>query len=527
MFKKIFSKYNILLLLILAVAAFMRLYRIGDYLTFLGDEGRDVLVVYNILHGHFTLLGPTASVGGFFLGPVYYYFMAPFLWLFNYNPVGPAVMIALAGIMTVWLVYFVGQRFFDRTTGLIAAALFAISPLVITYSRSSWNPNLMPLTTVLLLLLLYKAVLRNSIKYYLLVGFLLGIALQLHYIEVFVGSTVVLYVLFTGVYKLVRKKFSFFTLLVEYLRAYATLLIGFLVGWSPFLAFEFRHGFHNIQAILNFIFHPSTDGNGVGVAKDTWWIVQDLFYRVFGRLILHVPSPDLYSRFAQWQLHAWFVASWIVGIASVAYLLWQLLKQVKDADKFYQYTLLLFWLFFGIFFFGFYKKNIYDYYFEFLFPAPFLLVGALISFFLHKANWVKAVTLVIVTTIVLLNLQGVPFRYEPNRQLLQTETIAKFVLNQTGGKPFNFALITGGNSDYAYRYFLTVWGHSPVAIQNAQVDPSRSTVTNQLLVVCESLPCQPLGNSLWEIAGFGRAQVAGHWPVSVVEVYKLTHYTGK
>src|SRR5690242_2249800 len=88
MLKKLFTKNNILLILILSLASFLRLYRIQDYMTFLGDEGRDVLVVYNILHGHFTLLGPTASVGGFFLGPIYYYFMTPFLWLFNYNPVG-------------------------------------------------------------------------------------------------------------------------------------------------------------------------------------------------------------------------------------------------------------------------------------------------------------------------------------------------------------------------------------------------------------------------------------------------------
>src|SRR5213080_2576723 len=93
---------NIVLILILVFAAFLRLYRIADYMTFLGDEGRDVLVVYNILHGHLTLLGPTSSVGGFFTGPVYYYFMAPFLWLFNYDPVGPAVMVALFGIITVW-----------------------------------------------------------------------------------------------------------------------------------------------------------------------------------------------------------------------------------------------------------------------------------------------------------------------------------------------------------------------------------------------------------------------------------------
>ncbi|MBI1982345.1 MAG: hypothetical protein HYS68_02065, partial [Candidatus Levybacteria bacterium] len=77
---------NLGVLGILLVAAFLRLYKISDYMTFLGDEGRDALVVYGILHGKFTLLGPTASVGGFFLGPIYYYFMAPFLWLFNYDP---------------------------------------------------------------------------------------------------------------------------------------------------------------------------------------------------------------------------------------------------------------------------------------------------------------------------------------------------------------------------------------------------------------------------------------------------------
>ncbi len=31
--------------------------------------------------------------------------MAPFLWIFNYNPVGPAIMVALIGVATVFLIY--------------------------------------------------------------------------------------------------------------------------------------------------------------------------------------------------------------------------------------------------------------------------------------------------------------------------------------------------------------------------------------------------------------------------------------
>lgn len=129
--------------------------------------------------------------------------------------------------------------------------------------------------------------------------------------------------------------------------------------------------------------------------------------------------------------------------------------------------------------------------------------------------------------LLIINLEGIPFRFEPNRQLQQTETIAKFVNDKIRGKPFNFALITGGNSDHAYRYFFTMWRHVPVTIQNAVVDPQRKTVTDQLIVVCESIPCRPVGDPLWEIAGFGRAEVTGHWTVSVVEVYKLVHYKGK
>src|SRR5258708_39491937 len=90
---------SILLILVLLLAAFMRLFRISDYMTFLGDEGRDALVALGILQGHFTLLGPRASAGDFFTGPFYYYLMAPFLWLFHFDPVGPAVMVALFGIV--------------------------------------------------------------------------------------------------------------------------------------------------------------------------------------------------------------------------------------------------------------------------------------------------------------------------------------------------------------------------------------------------------------------------------------------
>ena len=53
-------------------------------------------------------------------------------------------------------------------------------------------------------------------------------------------------------------------------------------------------------------------------------------------------------------------------------------------------------------------------------------------------------------------------------------------------------------------------------------------VTDQLLIVCESRKCAPLGHPIWEIAGFGRGEVAGEWelPDIGIRVFRLTHWPG-
>ena len=107
-----------------------------------------------------------------------------------------------------------------------------------------------------------------------------------------------------------------------------------------------------------------------------------------------------------------------------------------------------------------------------------------------------------------------------------TETAARFVYDQVGDAPYNFALIAGKNSDHAYRYFLEVWKKKPVVIVNPELDPDRNTVTGQLIVICEEEVCKPLGHPLWEIAGFGRAQIAAQWEVSTVRIFKLVPYLG-
>lgn len=501
----------LILITLLILAAFLRLYRISDYLTFLGDEGRDVLVVKRMIIDHkFTLLGPTASVGGFFLGPIYYYFMAPFLWLFRLDPTGPAVMVALFGVATVYLVYLLGKEFFGQKAALFAASLYSVSTLVIAYSRSSWNPNLVPFFSILALLTLFKGVTQKSWWWFSLSGVSLGIAFQLHYLATFLALIMAAYLFLTEC-----------RALKLFLKHASLLIIGFLLGFSPFLAFELRHGFPNTQTILRFIFSSNETGF---VGENAFAVIGNVIFRLFWRLLTHFPPLSQVTISESLTLQLWYWGIIILLFVSCGVFFLRFLQALRQKSPDLPKFLLLFlWLTLGVGLFSFYKKPIYDYYLGFLFPLPFLLVGNLLAKFKGR---LALLGFVIFVLLLGNSLWGLPFRYPPNRQLEQNKQIARFVFEKTEGKPFNFALVTAQNSDHAYRYFLEIWGARPVTIENSQVDPERKTVTEQLLVICEDPSCQPLGHSLWEIAGFGRAETAGVWNVSVVKVFKLVHYKG-
>ncbi|MBI5045077.1 MAG: glycosyltransferase family 39 protein [Candidatus Levybacteria bacterium] len=501
------SPHNILLSCIVLLAASLRLYKISDYMTFLGDEGRDVLIVKHILEGNFTLLGPRSSAADFFYGPIYYYLITPFLWLFKLDPVGPAVFIAIIGILTVYLVYIVGKEWIGIRGGLIAAALYAISPVVLVYSRSSWNPNPLPFVSLFALYLLYKGIEKNKKRYFLFTGILLGLGIQMQYLALFLGAIVAISL---GITIFLNKE----NLLFESIKKYGVIFCGFIIGWSPFLVFEILHRFPNLQTMTNFLLGKY--GSPTPTTTTFFGQMHEIFLKLFGRLVTRFPDIHPNQAVEKDYLIVWYVLTIILGIASVI-----CISKIKNKTA----KIILFtWVIAGVAFFGFYKKSLYDYYLGFMFPLPFLLVGNLFQNFIKKRSLLTYFALAMLVFLFVFNLLGLPFRSQPNKQKDQVKQIAQFVISKTDNKPFNFALITPGNSDHGYRYYMEVLGHKPVEIQNQFTDPDRKSVTDQLLVVCEDTTCGPLGHSLFEVAAFGRGEIVGEWDTSVVKVFRLIHY---
>lgn len=508
------TREHLPILSILLIGLFLRIYKIRDYVIFLGDEGRDVLVVYNILHGDLTLLGPTSSVGGFFLGPIYYYFMAPFLWLSKYDPVGPSVMVALFGVATIYLVYKLGSEFFGRYAGLTASFLYAISPIVIIYSRSSWNPNVFPFFTLATLYALYKAVSKNKIWLFILSGFLMGINLQIHYLATFIGVIMFSYVLFVQFEPTLKW-------LSKTLKRYLYLAIGFVIGFSPFILFEVRHGFLNTQNIIKFILTSEETGGGK-VGENIFFV----FERLFGGLIIHLPRSVEAAMYDRNIVQLWIDASFILGFLAVGFFLVRFFRNKYNKEEFNKNLLIFLWGFIGIGLFALYKKPIYDYYLGFLFPLPFFLIGMFFSDITEKfRTYGRAFVGVLMVVFILINFKFTPIVMARNNQIDQVKGIAHFVLDKTQGRPFNFAIAGAGNSDHAYRYFFKLANQEPVIIKGISEDPERESVTDQLFVICETFPCSPLGESSNDVAGFGRGEIVDEWDVSVIKVYKLEHYT--
>ena len=86
----------ILVFFIWLVGLFLRVYRQGALLGFYYDQGRDALKVLDILKFRdWPAIGPTTGLAGIYLGPFWFYFLAPLYALGGGNPAVAAIFVGI------------------------------------------------------------------------------------------------------------------------------------------------------------------------------------------------------------------------------------------------------------------------------------------------------------------------------------------------------------------------------------------------------------------------------------------------
>lgn len=544
----------ILLVAVLFIGAFLRLYRISEYMTFLGDEGRDVIVVRRFLVDFdLMLVGPGTSIGNMYLGPLYYYMMAPFLLLFNFSPVGPAVMVALMGVATIFFIWYIIREWFSdsyeggtflksktvkmpplHVGALVGALLYAIAPTIVTYSRSSWNPNIMPFFALLSVYSIWRVWQHRQYKWLVVAGISMAFILQSHYLGLLLLPTIGVFWLLTlireigeireigkkislsTIYKLLTTRFSRYSLLATSL---------FAVLMSPLVIFDARHGWNNFDAMkLFFTARQTTVSARPWTAFSKFALLAD---KVTKSLITGGDAnvSQAIISLAVVLLMIGIIRLMLSGVIQKTYLKKDRLGFITSFinKKSAPYFLLFVWLLFAFIGLGVYKQEIYDHYYGFFFAAPFILIGA-VTQFLHQREekMGRVILFAVIAGLVFVNIKNNHLRYPPNRQLQRSQEVSRKIIQEAKDEKFNIAVIAERNYEGAYQYYLERW-NAPIVM----IDPQRAddTITDQLYVICE-LPadkCDPTHNDKAEVANFGWSGVEEEWQVVGVTLYKLIH----
>ncbi|KKR94886.1 MAG: hypothetical protein UU41_C0002G0007 [Candidatus Roizmanbacteria bacterium GW2011_GWA1_41_13] len=440
---------------ILIIAFFLRIYRVDELTEFLGDQGRESMVLYNAWHTKtIPLVGPPVSTGQH-LGPIYYYLIAPSFVLAGFNPLGPIVFMVLLDVATIMLLYQLISRLFNKNVATAISALYTVSPLIMQASRTIWNPTPIPFFTTVLLISLYKSIINKKFVWLSISFASLGVLVQLHY------STIIL-LSFTGIslaytYAKSRKnrsdliKHSIFGLLI------------LVVLLTPFLGYQSQNEWTDVRSLLSFASSQSDTPLKTDVT-DSLYVIQHLVNFLVPAVppLIALIILSMLAIVSLIQKNKWSILALFVILVSIAFI----------------------------------SRTVYsppEHYTRFLIPFLFILTASSLETLNHisldkmrhmhifvKKSYLSAIIAVIVITLIYLPKSDI--LSEGKHDLSRTEDMAETMIQSAEQDPFSFTLINSRSfSDLHYRFFFLKKRVQPVSIESEEFDT--------LYLVCEKEPC--------------------------------------
>jgi len=451
-----FLKKHALVIFLFILALSVRTYRLEATLTFLEDEGRDMLIAYRMLDtARPVLLGPQTSTGDMYLGPLYYYFITPALYLSGLSPLGPAMLIAITGALTSVLLYQIGKSWFGKLSGIMSGLMYAILPLPVVFTRNSWNPNLAPLISLLIIYCVIKIIEKptGNKRIYLYLGGLAGILIQLHYMALlFLGGV--------GLTLLVTRFHQLKSLLIGASLA----LISFILVLSPFIVFEVRNDFVNTRAISRFV--EADEVHNIRYTMPlTLWVTKvgstttRLFSSLYGRDSL---TPDSYR-------------IPITIVVSIAILLILIMKARESSSQalYLRTLILLFFIPLGTI--GIYQENIHLHYLGFFFPLIYLILS--VGFSINKLKYLSYALFLSCLIYSLPQLSSYLSSSGTN-QLKRAQEVISYIVKDSQNHPYNLVSGDSTKTSTPYQYFAAL-----------SVNPPTNKKQNIVYMVCQGNYC--------------------------------------
>lgn len=234
--------FDYLLLVILFVIGFcLRIYLIDKNLFFGPEQGRDMLVVKEIVTSHKpVLIGPKTAVEGIFHGPLYYYLATIPFAISKGNPLVIALFFIFLNSFSVFIIFLLGKELFNKKIGLIASILFTFSFGAVTMARWLSHPPLIILIGSLFFLTLTRFI-KGKNKYLIPTVILYGLSAQTEFSNLIIFT----FVLFFSII-VFRKRF----IEQKIINLFASIFLVITLPTFNFILFDLRHGFLITKSII-------------------------------------------------------------------------------------------------------------------------------------------------------------------------------------------------------------------------------------------------------------------------------------
>ena len=462
----------------------IRFWNLENLTTFSGDQGYDFLIVKRMVSdGDFTLLGPKIGpyneIGNLYLGPAYYYLMAPALFLFNFDPIGGAVLSAALAVLTIAAIYKFCAEFLSKQIGVVAALLYSTNSFLINQSRAPSNPHFLPFFSMVFLFGLFKSQKSNTLLWPIVAGLSLGVMFQLHYLSVALIPLALIFVIFRKYQKLLLLAASFF------------------VAVSPQVLFELRNKFF----ITNLFLNQLKAGQNISGLQMFW----DK---------LSLSAEKLSSVFLNSQ-NLWLLATVIIGLGIF-------LNEHKSRRQ--AVFFLLFTLFLATGAVSLYSGTLELHYFAAVYPQIVILIAIVFITALYKFKnfFIKVILALIFIQLITANLQNLDLNSPQGYTMPQgwnlpgAKKASKIIASDIEGQKFNVAsTLDGDTRARPLRYLVEVYGKIP---QDVEHYPGSQVI----YLVARDEEEAVKKYTVWEISSFQPFKVSGKWDIqNGIALYKL------
>lgn len=416
----------VLFLVILALATFLRFYRLPEMASFDFDQEYAANFAYSVLKEYpIQLIGQGLSVEGLFMGPLYFYYLVPFFFFSNLHPLGGFVGSAILGTITVAAYFFVGKSLFGVKAGLIAVFIRAV---IFTELLHDWamTPAYSSELLVLLTWWIFYKYWEGEVKYLPLLGLIFGLYTSIHPI------LFPFYLVFLALLLIKRKLPNFKTLALSF--------TTFIIPLLPLIIFEFFHQFWEVRTLISF-FNGASGGG------------------------LHYPSLYFKFNIAEFQriLSFHFIpAPTFLIIFLFIFLLLVIQKPGFWKNKFHS-TLPLITYFIFLIYYALFPKKIPEYYFLALTSLAIFYTGATLSL-LKKSKISLIILTLILVNITYVNFQQIWERWNNSSliTLANKDFIVKEILkNQPKDQEFFVSYIKYPGWNTGFDYLFKLYGQIP------------------------------------------------------------------